>query len=746
MLEGMKEKHRLMLITHDLSIGGLQQVVVNICKTINRDLFDVSVLCLRSLGEYAPVIERMEIEVILLPQKSNGTDYFSPFKVAKILRQKKIEIIHTHNTQPFVDGTIGALLSGVRTIVHTDHSREFPDKRRYMFAEWLMSHFAYQVVGVSDPTSQALTRYEKISPGKVITILNGIDGSRFEVVIDKEKKKKELGITNDGPIIGFGVRLTKAKGITYLLQAMPEIMRAYPNITLVIAGTGDYEDRLKKEARDRGIDKNVLFLGPRLDIPELLKLFDLYVLPSLWEGLPIALLEAMAAGCPVVATKVGGNYMVIQHGENGSLIEPQNPSLLASEIISVLTNEELRKNYAAKSASLFKERFTARVMTGQYERLYLREKAGQAKVKKIRLMQITHDLAIGGLQQVVVNICKSIDRNMFDISVLCLRNLGEFVPEIEKMGIKVHFLPQKRNGVDYLSFLKVAKILRDQRVDVIHTHNTQPFIDGTIAAFLSGVKTIIHTDHSREFPDKRRYMFSEWLMSHFAYKVVGVSEPTRQDLIKYEKISPEKVVTIINGIDESKFLIEIDKERKKKELGITNDGPIIGLGVRLSKQKGITYLLQAMPEIIKAYPDITLVIAGGGDYEERLKQETRDRGITKNVLFIGPRLDMPEVLKLFDLYVLPSLWEGLPIVILEAMAAGCPIVATNVGGNYMAIQHGENGVLIEPKKPALLASEIIRVLRNEDLRTNYAKKGMELFKSKFSAEVMTQHYQRLYLS
>ena len=145
-------------------------------------------------------------------------------------------------------------------------------------------------------------------------------------------------------------------------------------------------------------------------------------------------------------------------------------------------------------------------------------------------MQITHDLGIGGLPQIVVNICKTVDRDRFDLSVLCLRGLGEFVPEIEKLGIQVILLPQNV-GIDYLAFLKVAKILRDRKIDVIHTHNTQPLIDGTLGALLAGVKTIVHTDHSRQFPDKRRYMFAEWLMSHFVYKMVGVSHPTSHDLI-----------------------------------------------------------------------------------------------------------------------------------------------------------------------------------------------------------------------
>jgi len=364
---------------------------------------------------------------------------------------------------------------------------------------------------------------------------------------------------------------------------------------------------------------------------------------------------------------------------------------------------------------------------------------------KLKLMQITHDLAIGGLQRVVVNLCKYIDRNKFDISVLCLRNLGEFVHEVESMGIKVYFLPQE-NGTDYFSFLKVAKILRKEKIDVIHTHNTQPFFDGTVGALLSGRKIrIVHTDHARDFPDKRRYMFAEWLMSHFAYKVVGVSDHTSQNLIKYEKINPKKIVTIPNGIDGEKFNISIDREAKRKELGIKNHGPIIGLGVRLTEQKGITYLLKAMPIVAKKLSDITLVIAGDGPLEESLKKETLNLGLDKNVLFVGPRLDMPELLKLFDLYVLPSLWEGLPMVLLEAMAAECPIVATNVGGNGTVIKHKENGSLIEAKNTLSLANEIITVLSNSDLRKKYKEKSKKIFDAYFSAKIMSRKYEELYL-
>ncbi len=741
------KKIRLMQITHDLAIGGLQKVVVNLCRTIDRQRFDVSVLCLRSLGEFVPEIEKMGIEVILLPQKRDGVDYLSFLKVAKILRDRKINVIHTHNTQPLVDGTLGAVLAGVKTIVHSDHSRQFPDKKRYMFAEWLMSHFVYRMVGVSYPTSNDLIKYEKISPRKISTVLNGIDMSYFDVPIDKQAKKHELGITGSGPVIGLGARLSKEKGITFLLRAMPILIRQYPDIRLVIAGKGDAEDDLRRETQDLGIEKNVLFIGPRLDMPEVLKVLDLYVLPSLREGLPTVLLEAMAAGCPIVATKVGGNSMAVMHGENGSLVEARNPDVLAAEICRILGDKKVMDKYSMKGREVVCKRFTAETMTAQYQKLYLRgdlEKQVPTS-KKIRLMMITHNLAIGGLQQVVVNICRTINREQFDVTVLCLRSLGEFVPDVEKLGIEVILLPQKFEGVDYLSFLKVAKILRDRKIDVIHTHNTQPLIDGTLGALLAGVKHIVHTDHSREFPDKKRYMFAEWLVSHFVYRMVGVSPTTSHDLMKYERISPKKVTTVLNGINELYLNETVDRHTKKRELGITGDGPVIGLGVRLTKQKGITYLLRAMPEIIRQYPDVTLVIAGEGDIEEKLKKEASDLGVAKNTLFIGPRLDMSEVVKVLDLYVLPSLWEGLPMVLLEAMSAGCPIVATNVGGSHIAVIDGESGSLVAPKDSKALEGEIIRLLGDKQLRDGYAKRGRELFTSRFTARAMTSQYENLYL-
>lgn len=363
--------------------------------------------------------------------------------------------------------------------------------------------------------------------------------------------------------------------------------------------------------------------------------------------------------------------------------------------------------------------------------------------KKIRLMLITHDLAIGGLQKVVVNICRHIDRERFHVSVLCLRDFGEFTEEVERMGIKVYRLPQMKR-TDYLSFIKVAHILRREKIDVIHTHNTQPFVDGTLASFMSGVSKIVHTDHGRGFPDKRRYMIAEWAMSHFATRVVGVSEHTTADLRKYEKISQKKLMTIANGVSRNRSAALLNHREKRRELGITQKGPIIGVATRLSREKGVTNLLQAMPDIARRIPDVSLVVAGKGGLLSQLEAEAQMLGISDRVYFTGPILDIPELIGLFDVCVLPSLREGQPMVISEAMAGGCPVIASNVGGVPSIIRNGVNGSLVAPGKPEEIASEAVKLLKDSALLEYYRENGRRLFEKYYSAERMVDCYEKLY--
>lgn len=369
------EKHRtrVLLITPTLHIGGLEQVVATLCRSIDREQFDPSVLCLRDRGPLAELIEDAGVPVLTLhPHAVEGADYWGFLIVARLVRKHAFKVIHTHNTPSLVFGGFGAILGGATRIIHTDHARLYPDKRRLIMAERLMSHWTDWVVGVSQETTDQLHKHVGISRRRLLTIPNGVDGKRYSVTIDRAAKLRSIGLQADRPLVlGVCARLTEQKGISFLLEAMPEILARHANAFLLVVGDGPCADQLKTLTNNLGIAPNVKFLGSREDVPELLQLFDVFVLPSIWEGLPMALLEAMAAGRAIVATDVGGVATAIEHGDSGLLIPPGSPNDIVNSVCSLLAVPEQRDILGRAALHVFVRQFSSDRMTRQYERLYL---------------------------------------------------------------------------------------------------------------------------------------------------------------------------------------------------------------------------------------------------------------------------------------------------------------------------------------------------------------------------------------
>jgi len=363
---------------------------------------------------------------------------------------------------------------------------------------------------------------------------------------------------------------------------------------------------------------------------------------------------------------------------------------------------------------------------------------------KINVMQVVHDLNFGGMQRVVVDLCLNIDPSKYKMHVCCLETLGPNIEELQRNAIPV-FLIKKKAGLDYSLPFKLRKLFLKQRVKIVHTHGINPFFYGTIGAKLARVPVTIQTDHARgQFPVPKKEMISEMALSWFVDKIVAVSEGVKSDLVKYEHINPDKIKVIYNGIDGSKYRVKIDTAKKRKEFGISKDDKVIGVGVRLSKQKGISYLIEAVSLLIKIIPGVKLLIVGDGEYTNNLKKLSEKAGIEDKVIFTGFRSDIPELLQIMDVYVLPSLWEGHPLVLLEAMAAGKPIVATDIPGNRETVEHGKTGLLVPVRNIEELAKALLKLLGDEDLLNQMGYMGNKLFEGQFTIKPIVGEYQRLY--
>jgi glycosyltransferase involved in cell wall biosynthesis len=365
---------------------------------------------------------------------------------------------------------------------------------------------------------------------------------------------------------------------------------------------------------------------------------------------------------------------------------------------------------------------------------------------RTKVLHIVNAMEIGGLQRVVETLCEATDRDRFDVRVLCLGVVGLIGDEMRGRGFQVDGLPDSDpERPDRLAAWKVYQYLKADPVDVVHTHNTQAMIEGIAPAFAARVPIRIHTDHARLYPDRQAYILAERVLSRLTSAVVAVSDHTATQLRTYQKISERRLVTIPNGIDASAFIGSFDVVAKRKELGLPATGPVIGLAARLAEQKGIIHLLEAMPLLLNRFPDLHLLIAGEGELEDSLKESAAELGIEAHTHFLGPRRDIPELYAVMDLFMLPSYWEGLPMALLEAMAAGLPTVGCDVGGVATAVKEGVNGMLVEPGRPDDLAEATIEMLSDLNRLSDYGQAAAKLFQEKFSAEPMARAYEDLYL-
>lgn len=302
--------------------------------------------------------------------------------------------------------------------------------------------------------------------------------------------------------------------------------------------------------------------------------------------------------------------------------------------------------------------------------------------------------------------------------------------------------------------IKLSKVIKKEGIDLIHSHT--PFA-GTfltrIAGKLSGIPVITHA-HARDCLNpnplvKRLEIFLNKVSSRLACnKIIAVSNAIKEAFVN-QGHEESKIEVVHNGIDLKKSKSERNPEELREEPNIKYGQKVIGEVGRLCKQKGQHILIKAAPKVIKKFSDTCFVLVGedleqGGQYKKNLIAITKKIGVRNRFIFTGYRDDIEDLLDTFDLFVLPSSMEGLPVVILEAMAASAPVVATSVGGNSEVVIDGETGTIIPPENPEALAEAIIYHLENPEISKEMGQRGYERVKKHFSKDKMVKKTFQVY--
>lgn len=366
-------------------------------------------------------------------------------------------------------------------------------------------------------------------------------------------------------------------------------------------------------------------------------------------------------------------------------------------------------------------------------------------MKKINILHLVNGLAIGGAELKLLELVTEIQRRFPDEYNQLVCSVGQGGP-LEKQFAEIGIPPivfNKRNRFDIRLVFRVADLIRTQKVHIIQTTLFYADVIGALAANLVG--NVIHlswetVSHSHGYMHDRFYRnWAYRLAMKRVYRIIAVSEEIKTSLMIHQKIPSSKITVIHYGVNTEKFLNNSRSRKSKQE-----NYPIIGIVGRLDPIKGHKYLLMALEKVKKVYPKLKCLIIGDGPIRGELETLSESLGLRNNVEFLGFRRDVQSLLGLMDIFVLPSLSEGLPNSILEAMASSVPVVATNVGGIPEVITDKKNGLLVPPKDVDKLAEAILQLAGDSALRQNIIHGGLAMVSGEFSLDHQINRFRELY--
>lgn len=362
---------------------------------------------------------------------------------------------------------------------------------------------------------------------------------------------------------------------------------------------------------------------------------------------------------------------------------------------------------------------------------------------RLRVVTLVDTLRPGGAERFAATLAIRLDRSRFEPTVCVSRKITAPSPLIDNLReANVSILPLNRTSLGApWGWWALARFLRREQVDVLHSHMFGSNAWGAVLATLSRVPVFVAHEHSWAFEGERfRPFLDRELIARAADAFIAVSRADERRMIELAGIPREKVRLVMNGIAP----LPPARGDVRAELGIPRDAEVVGTMAVLRREKAHEVLIEAAELLASEFPKLKVLIAGTGPEEDRLRAAVRDRNLQDRVLLLGFRRDVADVLAVLDVAAFTSDREGLPLAVIEAMAAGKPVVATHVGGIRDLVEDGVHGLLVPPRDPSALADAIARLLRAPRLRMELGQRGQERQRRNFDISEVAGRVEALY--
>ena len=375
-------------------------------------------------------------------------------------------------------------------------------------------------------------------------------------------------------------------------------------------------------------------------------------------------------------------------------------------------------------------------------------------VRRLRILHLINHFELGGTENQAVLLLKHLDRTRYDIRLGALSTSGPLFEQVAPLYDAIERYPLN-NFYDYNALKQTVRLrsyLRENRIQIVHTHEFYSGILATVAALFTDTK-VIASQRNLRMSDRLVHSWGRRGLNALADTILVNAQAIKQQILATSSVSPANIVVIKNGLSGVSFvrdpeqLLEVQFRAKMGltcQLGIASSSAIVGMVANLRPVKGHRHVLNAAASVLQRRSNVHFLFIGEGELHSDLERQAKDLGIESHVHLMGHRTDAGSLVAGFDVALLASLHEGMPNTVLEAMAAGVPVIATAVGGVNEIIEDEQTGYLVPPGDPVALAECLNRVLEQNQLRQKIGLQGQQFVQSNFAVEQLVSSVQDLY--